>query len=81
MTVLTAANASLVLALGADDGADTLAALAAAVVRALLVPRVFLGNTENSARVTRTLKTTEGSLERLVTTDLDLDRHMDIVAS
>jgi hypothetical protein len=77
MRDLTAANASLVLALGADDRADAFATLATAVVRALLVPSIFLGEAENSAGVARTLEATKGSLEGLVATDLDLDRHMD----
>ena len=54
--------------------ATTLAAFAAALIRALLVPGVGLGETEDAAVVALALEAAESRLERLVGTDGDLDQ-------
>src|SRR5262245_42735534 len=60
---------------GLQDRAHALALLAAALVGTLLVPGAGLGQAEDTAVVALALEAAQGGLERLVGSDVDLDRH------
>ncbi len=70
----TTATVGVVLARSLLDGAETLAALAAAAIGTLLVPSVGFGEAEDAAVVALTLKAAKSGFERLVGTNGDLDQ-------
>src|SRR5690606_874429 len=78
LTPSAADEVGVVLARGLQNRPQALAPLAPALVRALLVPGVLLGEAEDPAVVALALEAPEGRLERLVGANLNLDGHAGI---